>query len=453
MNTEPEKIREKKQKSHKPLQALMQQTPARLLRMLTHNWQWKLLALFVAICLWAGLISQDATLTRERVFSDVPIGVTGADSLRRNSGLIVVSGLESENLTARMRVQVPQREYASATASNYNPRVELTRVTEAGEQTLKVATTATSTYGSVTDIYPSSVTVVVDEYVTNYRVPVTVETTGSYPEGFWGGNLELDPSVVAVSGPKTVVDRIARIRVELDLSSLSPRSGDVRIALPIRFLDAEGESIESDLLEVTSADVVLRTIILEQTLYPVREIPLSVSALTSGEPAEGYRVAAVSVSPETVRAAGSAETLDAIETLLVDAVDVTGAMESFSTNVRLRKTGGLQMLEPDVVVVSVEIEPESVTRTFDSLKLSAEGMSSSQSVILDTRKVAVAVTGPQLALKSLRASDITAYVNASGLEEGTYELPVEFRVENAEGTFTFASTPATVQAEIQGLRP
>ena len=99
------------------------------------------------------------------------VSVVGADTLRRNSGLIVLSGLEDENLTARLRVDVPQREYNTVTASNYNPRVDLTRITEAGEQTLRINTTSTSTYGTVRGISPETITVVVDQFVTNYRVP------------------------------------------------------------------------------------------------------------------------------------------------------------------------------------------------------------------------------------------------------------------------------------------
>ena len=160
MNAEPKKAAEQPRPS---LRKALKGAPQRLWRLIYHNWPWKLLALFLALCLWAGLITQDPTLTRERVFTDVTVSVVGADTLRRNSGLIVLSGLEDENLTARMRVDVPQREYNTVTASNYNPRVDLTRITEAGEQTLRINTTSTSTYGTVRGISPETITVVAQE--------------------------------------------------------------------------------------------------------------------------------------------------------------------------------------------------------------------------------------------------------------------------------------------------
>lgn len=41
-------------------------TLLRLKMWITHNWPWKLLSLFLAICLWSGLITQDESLTREK---------------------------------------------------------------------------------------------------------------------------------------------------------------------------------------------------------------------------------------------------------------------------------------------------------------------------------------------------------------------------------------------------
>ena len=115
MNLEPKKNGDQPRVS---LRKALKSAPRHGWMLLYHNWPWKLLALFLAVCLWAGLISQDATLTRERVFNDVAISVTGADSLRRNSGLIVLSGLEEDALSVRLHVNVPQREYNSVSASN-----------------------------------------------------------------------------------------------------------------------------------------------------------------------------------------------------------------------------------------------------------------------------------------------------------------------------------------------
>lgn len=446
MNTEPNRTHPVRTSFLNHLKKL----PGRLWSLVSRNWPWKLLALFLAVCLWAGLIAQDRTLTRERTFTDVTLNITGADSLKRNSGLIVVEGLEAENLNVRLRVQVPQQEYASVTYSNYNPRLDLTRITEPGEQTLRVVTTSSSTYGSVQDVSPSTVTVLVDEYVTNYRVPVVVNVTGEYPEGFYGGGLSYEPSVVAVSGPKSVVDRIARISVDFDLSRLSPRASQVRSALPIRFVDQDGEFIESNQLEVVSAGVVLRTILVEQTLYPTRMISLSTAALTQGQPAEGYRIAGVSVSPASLMAAGTEDALATVEELfLADPVDVTGASETFTATVRVRKPSDLAYLSTQSITVTVDIEPEIISRTFEDVKLTVQGADSTLKAALDSRYIDFVLTGPRYLVESLRAGKLSAYADASGLSAGEYALPAMLHIEGVDmDSVSYAATPSTVKVTL-----
>ena len=418
----------------------------RIWQTLYRNWPWKLLALLLSICMWVGLILQDPTLVRERVFTDVPLNVTGADTLRRNSSLIVVSGLESENLNARLRVEVPQREYSSASYSNYNPRLDLTRITGAGEQTLRVVTTSSTTYGSVQDVSPSTVTVMVEEYVTNYRVPVSVNVIGDYPEGFYGSAISLDPSIVTVSGPRSLVDEIVRAVVDYDVSRLTARAGQVRTARTMKLLDRDGREIVSDLVEVTSANIVLRTIVLEQTLYPTRSFAISTEGLTTGTPALGYRIANVSIEPSTLNAAGDEEVLAGLESLFVSTpVDVSGKTESFTQTVRGRKPSSLAYLSSDTITVTVEIEPVIISRTFGNTKLSVRGTGSGLKASANARSISMILTGPQQALKQLRTGQVVAWVDVTGLEAGEYTLPVQLHLEEADASgITFEATPATV---------
>jgi len=427
----------------------LRRTPAKLIGTLVHNWPWKLLALFLAVCLWAGLITQDPTLTRERVLTDVPLTITGAETLRRN-GMIVLSGLEDEHLSVRLRVDVPQREYNTVTYSNYNPRVDLSRISEPGEQQVKLVATSTVAYGSVQDISPNTLTIIVDEYITNYRVPVSVNMTGAYPEGFYGGSFSLDPSIVAVSGPKSVVERIARIYVDYDASSLKPEADTLLTALPMRFVDRNGEEVVSDLLEVTSSGVVLRSIIVKQTLYPIRSLPVSEVGIITGQPAKGYQVTDVSFSPDVIRAAGEESILSDLESLFTDsAIDVTGVVESFSTTVRVRKPSELEYLSTATINVAVTVEPVIISSSLPSIRLSARGTDSGLRVSMDTGSLSAVMTGPQLLVESVRPANVSAFVDVTGLGAGQYVLPVQFHVEDADmQALSFQPTPATVSVTI-----
>ena len=54
-----------------------------LKKYILHNWPWKVVSLLIAILLWGGLITQDDSLTREKSFTDVTIGITNTETLRR----------------------------------------------------------------------------------------------------------------------------------------------------------------------------------------------------------------------------------------------------------------------------------------------------------------------------------------------------------------------------------
>ena len=95
------------------------------------------------------------------------VNVINADILQRN-GFIVTSGL-SKLASVRMRADVPQRVYDSATPANYNVRRIYPH--HHGPVTLPIQTTDTISYGNGLDVR-NRVTVQVDEYVTRRRIPV-----------------------------------------------------------------------------------------------------------------------------------------------------------------------------------------------------------------------------------------------------------------------------------------
>lgn len=147
---------------------------------------------------------------------------------------------------------------------------------------MKVLTTSSSTWGSVIEISPETVEIEVEEYITRYRIPVSVVTVGEAPDGFYAAAPSLDPPQVTVSGPRSLVDRVVRAEAILDLSTLPAREGLMRTSVPFQLLDSDGEVIQSDLLEITSESVLVDSVIAEQYLYAKREIDMSTLGLTQG---------------------------------------------------------------------------------------------------------------------------------------------------------------------------
>jgi hypothetical protein len=102
-----------------------------------HNGWIKLIAVLISVILWAGLISQDDSLTRDKTWQNVNITVSGADTLRRN-GYVVVSDMDQLLSNVTVTAAVPQRQYETAETSAYNLRVDLSRINGTGKQELKI---------------------------------------------------------------------------------------------------------------------------------------------------------------------------------------------------------------------------------------------------------------------------------------------------------------------------
>ncbi len=254
---------------------------------LLNNWPMKLLSLTIALVLWAGLITQDPTLMREKTFRDVKVSINNAEILKRN-GYIVTSDLDALLDGVSVEVDVPQMQYVSAQPGNYNIRVDLNRLEHrAGTQELPILSTSTSTYGSVTRITPPTVTVTVEEYVTVDNIPVNVVQQGEAPEGFYAVGVMSDPVWLTVSGPRSVVDRIDHAEVVLNMGALAAREGHATHSLPFVLLDAQGRPIVSDMLQVTRESVMRERINVSVTLYTRRDISVLDARLYTGMPAAG----------------------------------------------------------------------------------------------------------------------------------------------------------------------
>ena len=335
------------------------------LHVLTHNWGWKIGSLLMAICLWGALISQDGALPRDKVIDGVRVTTTNAATLR-NNGLIVVSGLEDVG-TVRIRARVPQRNYTAASSDYYTARLDLSQISSAGEQTINITAAASNAaqYGSVMEVYDSQVTVWVEEYGTVANVPVEVRAQGELPDDCFTASVTLNVNAVDVSGPKPIVDQIARCVVVYDQSTLDPDRSPNASSLPFTFEDAAGNTLDASNLTTTARgqSTAIQRISVTQQVYYLAKVQVDTSALVVGEPAEGYAVSGIRVTPQTITLAGSQTALEPYLTegamlYPYEQVNISGQTRTVSQLLYLNTPGSLEYISNNAVQVVVSILPE-----------------------------------------------------------------------------------------------
>lgn len=320
-----------------------------------HNWLLKLIAVLISVVLWAGLISQDATITRDKTFQNVNVNVMGVETMH-NNGYIVVSDLDEILSDVSIVAAVPQMQYDNAEASAYNVRLDLSRINGTGEQEVRLLSTNSSTYGRVISTSPSTVTVMVEDYIVRQRIPVSVVVNGSAPDGWYMSTPSVDPALVAVSGPSSLVQDISRARAFVNTEELEWVEGTAIFSESIKLYNRSGEEVASPLLSITSSSLTIDSVLVETTLLPTLSFDTYELVQVSGEVARGYEIKEIRVSPESVTVAAKQEVLEQLSELPMEqSVNVRNLNETTVFQLKVQKPSEEAVISNDTVTVTVVI--------------------------------------------------------------------------------------------------
>ena len=286
---------------------------------------------------------------------------------------------------------------------------------EAGNFELEVNAQASETYGPVriNQITPQFVTLTLEPLITR-NFPVDLVISGDPAIGYQKGTPSYTPTSVTVSGAASVVDLVTSTQVALDISE-ADETMDVEI--PVLALDANSDPVEGVLVNP-------KTISVTQPVYlqgGYRNVIVKV--LTTGQPANGYKLTNITVSPLNVVVFASDPQLvnDLPGFVETDPVDLTGAEDDVDTFAALQLPEGISVVGDETVLVQVSIAAIEGSLTMD-LPVTPIGLLPTQAAVLSPETVKVILSGPVTVLDSLEPSDLRVIVDLTDLELGTYQL-------------------------------
>ncbi|MDR0396089.1 MAG: hypothetical protein LBH66_02160 [Oscillospiraceae bacterium] len=404
--------------------------------MRTHPWL-KVCALLISLLVWAVLIAGDEDVQREKTIADAVVTVVGLEALQSRA-LTVTDDLTSAPIKVKMRVRVAQRNYQTVTAQNFAPRLDLSRITQAGENQEIKFSQALTTYGTVLEFTPASITVNVEEYGQRSRIPVEVSPVGAASTPLWFDTPTADPAQVTVSGPRSLVDQVARASVKLPIETLDLSRTHNSISALIELQDSAGNPIQSPLMRVTSELVNMQSVRVDVDVYPMKELPIDTSIAVRGTPAHGYEINRTMMVPQTVMVAGPAAALERLQTIYVETpIDVSGASEAVQGRSGLRLAPELKYSSASEVVILAAVREATHTHTYSDVRVEVRGTDAALDSRIPLRAMSVTLSGPYLEMERVTADDIHLYVDASGLSAGDAILPVQCAVNNLSA-FTFS---------------
>lgn len=286
---------------------------------------------------------------------------------------------------------------------------------EAGSFELEVNAQASETYGPVriNQITPQFVTLTLEPLITR-NFPVDLVISGDPAIGYQKGTPSNTPTSVTVSGAASVVDQVTSTQVALDISDADET---IDVEIPVLALDANSDPVEGVLVNP-------KTISVTQPVYlqgGYRNVIVKV--LTTGQPANGYKLTNITVSPLNVVVFASDPQLvnDLPGFVETDPVDLTGAEDDVDTFAALQLPEGISVVGDETVLVQVSIAAIEGSLTMD-LPVTPIGLLPTQAAVLSPETVKVILSGPVTVLDSLKPSDLRVIVDLTGLELGTYQL-------------------------------
>lgn len=380
-----------------------------------------------------------------KIVTNVPINYTSGASTYTAQGLDIVEKPDIEGVT--VKVEGNSTIIGNIQNSDIMVYPSYAGVSGAGKVTLRLQARVTNTTDFPGDIdctveSPDTVDVVFDE-VSEKTVPVTVDASAvPISAGYMLNKTSAVPAEITLRGPTSELDQISSVVAPVQTDGELADTTTVPAALELR--DEEGNvftpqyvSLESD-----SANVTL-------TVYQVRELPLKVDFI--GTP-NGFDVESLhySLSQQTLRVAGPARTIGALESLTVTDFDLAREFEPGRDYQRLVELpAGIVSLD-GVTNVTLDFD----TSDMESTKLNISNIrainvpSNYELQILSSLVSNVTLYGPKDEIEALSADSIVAQIDCQSVNLTVGQQTIAVSIQIPSSTRIFATGSYTVQCEV-----
>lgn len=346
-----------------------------------------------------------------------------------------------ENVPDTVNITIAGRKsdiYLAKQLGEFEAELDLSKFTESG--TYKVEFTCPESIDSVEYILdPSYLTVTIKDKVSEvHSVSYDLVSTDDLDEKLSVGSVTLDSTEVIVKGSQEALDKISSVKALVSVSSEDYKeAGTYEMTnIPLVAYDKKGHIIDN--VEIVP-QTLTGTLVLKS--YKVT-VPLAVS--TTGTLVNGKAIASISInnnSSYSLDIYGEEQDLDDIKSVPVTInVDGLGSESVKNYKVTISKPSGVRYMSVKNVTITATFGDEKQkTIRIESVdnKYLADGYSAN---IISNGSIEVLVKGVQSNIDKIEANNIKAYVDLSGLGEGTHEVAVKVDNNNPLVNYVVTST-------------
>jgi YbbR domain-containing protein len=402
------------------------------MRSFAKNLRTFLLALALGISVWVSAVS-GGDPNDVRTYPDpIPLKVVGQDP-----SLVLTSDIPP---TVQVTLRAPRSvwEVLTTQKDSIQATLDLSGLS-AGEHIQPIQLTISERPYQLILANPTDVTVNL-ESLESQTFPLVLSLSGQPAAGYQAGDATMDLTEVAISGPDSLVGKVARARVLINLDGIRETIDE---SLPIEIVDAENIPLQG--LTINPQSVRVTIPIIQQGGY--RDV--AVKVIVEGQQAAGYRIENISVFPPVVTVFAEEPSLvnelpGVVETQPLDLQDRN---EDISTRLSLVLPENITLVGAQTVQVQVSISPIQTSVTLLNQPINVNGLSEGLAAQVFPQAVDVIISGPVPVLEAISSQDITVSVDVNELEIGVYQLTpqVDTLVENVS---VESILPGTVEVVI-----
>lgn len=382
---------------------------------LTRNISLKVLSVILASILWLVITNLDDPIRTED-FYNVPVEILNEDAIDELGQVYEIVEGKTVNFSVAARRSIAD----NLTVSDFKVTADFSKLSEVHAVTIDISCPR---YGDDVTITSGlyQVMKVELEDLADRHFKVKVVQRGEPAEGYYVGNKYTN-TILKVSGPKSKIERIEEIVVEVDVTDVT---GPFRIYEEPKALDAEGNVIDASNLNFSENSIAINI-----EVYKTKKIDLEIKAV--GNPASGYVMTNLEYEPKSIEIAGDDSSLKKIHKLVIDE-SIEGANSNIKKEVDIQEElpDGLVLVGEDktaVVNISIErAETKEVTIWPGDLEVRNRAQDLNISFIT-SGPITVIVSGPKNELAEVTRNSIKPYIDLNGYTAGTYAVEVKVQL-------------------------
>jgi YbbR domain-containing protein len=377
-----------------------------VLFLLRSNLAWILLSLILSISLWIFVTFQKNPELTQTIGS-IPVEI-------QNEPKTVV--IQPETGSVQVRISAPSDVWPQLKLDRFKAVVDASRVGP-GVQQVQVQVTTTDPRVRVEGSDPEQISLRVDPLKTKV-VPVQISTQGSVPFGFQSGSPSVTPVEVTLSGPQSSVDQVTAAVVQV------PLEGAVAtVDQTFRPVPESTSGVKIDRVTMAPEAVVVQVPVEQKLSYKT----LPVEPKPEGSVALGYQIVGIIADPTTVSLVGDPKTLNEMQFVSTNPVNVDGATSDMQVSTGFALPGTVALARPQSVVVRVLVAMVEGSKTIQVSPIVANA-TSGLNYSVAPGAVNVVVSGPIPVLSRLGPDDVPVTVDVRGVVTGTQTLKADVKV-------------------------